>query len=142
MDLFYLATLWILLSLLIVRDVNGAVDRAWIQYSRDALLQLNFVNGADVSDATIQLPECIRKRSRRRGGNGANAGVSDCASGQGRQFVFRSGGDNNHNLECGLKSAGYPYVSYSSIQRCITICSTVYCQVLKLFEYSNTGSEN
>ena len=54
---------------------------------------------------------------------------------QGRQFVFRSGGDNNHKLECGLKSAGYPYVSYSSIQRCITICSTVYCQVLKLFEY-------
>ena len=53
----------------------------------------------------------------------------------GRQFVFRSGGDNNHKLECGLKSAGYPYVSYSSIQRCITICSTVYCQVLKiLFE--------
>ena len=26
---------------------------------------------------------------------------------QGRQFVFRSGGDNNHKLECGLKSAGY-----------------------------------
>ena len=51
-----------MLSLLIVRDVNGAVDRAWIQYSRDALLQLNFVNGADVSDATIQLPECIRKK--------------------------------------------------------------------------------
>ena len=23
---------------------------------------------------------------------------------QGRQFVFRSGGDNNHKLECGLKS--------------------------------------
>ena len=61
---------------------------------------------------------------------------------QGRQFVFRSGGDNNHKLECGLKSAGYPYVSYSSIQRCITICSTVHCQMLKLFEYSNTGSEN
>ena len=54
---------------------------------------------------------------------------------QGRQFVFRSGGDNNHKLECGLKSAGYPYVSYSSIQRCITICCTVYCQVWKLFEY-------
>ena len=33
-----------------------------IAYSRDALLQLNFVNGADVSDATIQLPECIRKK--------------------------------------------------------------------------------
>ncbi|CAL8270230.1 unnamed protein product [Arctogadus glacialis] len=54
---------------------------------------------------------------------------------QGCQFVFRSGGDNNHKLECGLKSAGYPYVSYSFIQRCITICSTVYSQVLKiLFE--------
>uniref|UniRef100_A0A8C5BJM6 Selenoprotein n=1 Tax=Gadus morhua TaxID=8049 RepID=A0A8C5BJM6_GADMO len=23
------------------------------------------------------------------------------------RFVFRSGGDNNHKLECGLKSAGY-----------------------------------
>ena len=53
------------------------------------------------------------------------------ACNQGRQFVFRSGGDNNHKLECGLKSAGYPYVSYSSIQRCIKICSAVYCQVLK-----------
>ena len=42
------------------------------------------------------------------------------AYGQVRQFVFRSGGDNNHKLECGLKSAGYPYVSFSSIQHCIT----------------------
>ena len=50
---------------------------------------------------------------------------------QGCQFVF-SAGDNNHKLECGLNSAGYPYVSYSSIQRCITISSKVYCQVLKI----------
>ena len=26
---------------------------------------------------------------------------------QGRQFNFRSGGDNNHKLECDLNGAGY-----------------------------------
>jgi hypothetical protein len=62
MDLFYLTTLWILLSLLFVRNVNGAADRLRIQYSRDALLHLNFLSGADVTDAKIQLPECIRRK--------------------------------------------------------------------------------
>ncbi len=45
---------------------------------------------------------------------------------QGRQFVFKSAGDNNHNFECGLKSAGYNYVFISLTFHYNKHCITVY----------------
>ncbi len=48
-----------------------------------------------------------------------------CACVQGRQFVFKSAGDNNHKFECGLKSAGYNYVFISLTF--ITISTALQC---------------
>ncbi|KAM3593555.1 uncharacterized protein V6R79_015357, partial [Siganus canaliculatus] len=69
------STVWILLFLLLTLDHNRTVSGERLQYSRDALLKLNFaVPAAGLPDIMAQIPDHILSSPYRRTGGEARRG--------------------------------------------------------------------